>query len=243
MNRAVGVDLLVRNGWAIALRALLAAAFGACVIVGHGLPMPALVIAYGMYSVVDGIFAFFVALQRRGPNEAPRWAYLLLGLSSIGQGLVLLLWGGMTIAVLVYLVAAVAIVSGLAQIAGALRLRRQVRSEWLMALGGAFAIAFGVASVVLAVGSNTLGSWVGGYRLVDGAILAALAWRLRSWEKQLRARAAAEIAAEPMIDVSFEPALELSIERALEAVAEPTLEVDVVAEPLPLRPAASPPAE
>jgi uncharacterized membrane protein HdeD (DUF308 family) len=242
MNRAVEVDLLVRNAWAIALRALLASAFGACVLVARGLPMPALVIAYGMYSVVDGIFAFSVALQRRGPNEGPRWAYLLLGLSGIGLGLVMLLWGGMTIALLVYLVAASATVSGLAQLVGALRLRQQVRGEWLMALGGVFAVAFGVAVVVLAVGSANLGSWVGGYRLVDGAILAALALRLRSWEK-LRARAAAEIVAEPMIDVSFEPTLELIAEPALEVAAEPTLEVDLVPESLPLRPAASPSAE
>jgi uncharacterized membrane protein HdeD (DUF308 family) len=213
MNRAVEVDLLVRNAWAIALRALLASAFGACVLVARGLPMPALVIAYGMYSVVDGIFAFSVALQRRGPNEGPRWAYLLLGLSGIGLGLVMLLWGGMTIALLVYLVAASATVSGLAQLVGALRLRQQVCGEWLMAVGGLFAVAFGVTVVALSVGSATLASWVGCYRLVDGAILAALALRLRSWERQTQARAA-EAVADLTIDVSFEPTLEL--------VAEPT---------------------
>jgi uncharacterized membrane protein HdeD (DUF308 family) len=222
MNRAIEVDLLVRNAWAIALRALLASAFGACVLVARGLPMPALVIAYGMYSVVDGIFAFFVALQRRGPSEGPRWAYLLLGLSGIGLGLVMLLWGGMTIALLVYLVAASATVSGLAQLVGALRLRQQVRGEWLMAVGGLFAVAFGVTVVALSVGSATLASWVGCYRLLDGAILAALALRLRSWERQTQA-CAAEAVADLTIDVSFEPTLEL--------VAQPT------------RPAASPAAE
>jgi uncharacterized membrane protein HdeD (DUF308 family) len=222
MNRAVDVDLLVRNAWAVALRALLASAFGACVIVTRRLPMPALVIAYGMYSVVDGIFASFVALQRRGPNEAPRWAYLLLGWSGIGLGLVMLLWGGMTIAVLVYLVAASAAVSGLAQLVGALRLRQQVRGEWLMALGGLLAVAFGIASVAFSVGSATLASWVGVYRLLDGAILAALALSLRRWEKQARARTA-EAVADLTIDVSFDPTLELVVE--------------------PTRPAASPAAE
>jgi uncharacterized membrane protein HdeD (DUF308 family) len=242
MNRAVEVDLLVRNAWAIALRALLASAFGACVIVAR-IPMPTLVIAYGMYCVVDGIFAFFVALQRRGPNEAPRWAYLLLGLSSIGLGLLMLLWGGMTIAVLVYLVAASSVVSGLAQLAGALRLRRQVRGEWLMALGGLFGVAFGIASVAVPVGSARLASWVGCYRLLDGVILAALALRLRSWEKQAAAQAVAELAAEPMIDVSFEPTLELIWEPAVDAIAEPLVEVELAAEPLPMRPAPSPSAE
>lgn len=241
MHRAVDVDLLIRNGWAVALRALLASAFGACVIVSRGLPMPALVIAYGMYSVVDGIFAFSAAMQRRGPNEAPHWAYLVVGSSSIGLGLVMLLWGGMTIALLVYLVAASAVVSGLAQVAGALRLRRQVRGEWLMALGGCVGIAFGVASVALSVGSATLASWVGGYRLIDGALLAALALRLRRWEKQTLARAAAEAVVETALDVSFEPAQGAPAAE----VAEPMVDVvpESVVEARPPQPAASPSAE
>jgi uncharacterized membrane protein HdeD (DUF308 family) len=232
MYRAVDVDLLIRNGWAVALRAVLASAFGASVMLGQGMPMPALVIAYGMYSVVDGIFAFFAAVQRRGPNEAPRWAYLVVGLSGLGLGLVMLMWGGLTIAVLVYLVAASASISGLAQVAGALRLRQQVHGEWLMALGGLVGVALGVAMVALGVGSATLAGWVGGYRLVDGAILGALALRLRSWEKQALARAAAEAVVATAIDVSFqpqlelimEPELEISVEPVIEAVPEPALE-------------------
>lgn len=230
MYRAVDVDLLVRNRWAIALRGLLASAFGACVLVGHALPMPALVIAYGMYSVVDGIFAVFAALQRRGPNEAPCWAYLLVGLSSIGLGLVMLLWGGMTVAVLVYLVAASAVVSGLAQAAGGLRSRQQLHGEWLMAFGGLVGVAFGGAWIALSVGSATLGNWLGGYRLVDGAILGALALRLRGWEKQALARAAAEAVVETAIDVSFRPRLELIAEPELEIVVEPV--VEAVPEPV-----------
>lgn len=244
MHRAGDVDLLVRNGWAIALRALLASAFGACVIVARGLPMPALVIAYGMYSVVDGIFACFAALQRRRPNEAARWAYLLVGLASIGLGLAMLLWSGMTISWLVYLVAAVSAVSGLAQMAAAVRLRAQVHGEWLMALGGLVALAFGVTTVALSVGSATLADWIGGYRLVDGAILGALALRLRRWEKEAWAEAAAEAVVERAIDVSFEPA-ELGPTPALRAEALPEVEIvsEPVAEAMPTQPIASHSAE
>lgn len=237
MHRAVDVDLLVRNGWALALRALLASAFGACVMLGQGLPMPALVIAFGMYSVVDGIFALFVALQRRGPSEAPCWAHLVLGLSGIGLGLVMLMWGGMTVGVLVHLVAGAALVSGLAQAAGSLRLRRRVPGESLMTIGGLVSIAFGVALIALSVGSATLGSWLGGYRLVDGAILGALALRLRSWEKQAQARAAAEAVVATAIDVSFEPASQHVAELPLEVVVEPV--VDVLHEARPAQPLAS----
>lgn len=240
MDRAVDVDLLVRNGWAIALRGLLASAFGACVVVAHALPMPALVIAYGMYSVVDGIFAFFVALQRRAPNESPGWAYLVVGLLSIALGLGMLLWNGMTIALLVYWVGASAAVSGLAQLVAWLRLRQQVRGEWIMALGGLVAVVFGISALVLPVRSPMLASWIGGYRLLDGALLVALALRLRSWER--RARAAAAVTAEPVIG---------ALDPAPGTAAEPTLKIEVEvevgpersAEALPTPPVASPSAE
>jgi uncharacterized membrane protein HdeD (DUF308 family) len=240
MDRADDVDLLVRNGWAIALRGLLASAFGASVVVAHALPMPALVISYGMYSVVDGLFAAFAALQRRAPNEPPRWAYLALGLSSIALGLGMLLWNGMTIAVLVYWVGGSAAFSGLAQLMASLRLRQQVRGEWIMAAGALLGVAFGISSVVLSVRSPMLASWIGGYRLVDGALLGALALRLRSWERRGRVAAAAGV--EPVIG---------SLEPVLETLAEPTLKIEVdvegmlepSVEALPTPPVASPSAE
>lgn len=230
-------DLLVRNVWAIALRAVLASAFGAWMLSARIMPVPAFVIAYGMYSVVDGMFATFAALQRRRPNEAPRWAYVLVGSSSLGLGLVSLLWTGMPVALLVYLLAAAAVVSGLAQLLSALRLRRQVQGEWWLPLGGLFAVAFGITSVALPVGPVTLAQWVGGYRFLDGAILAALALRLRSWERRALEQLAARAVDEPTVDVFFERTCELDAQSARVVRAEP------VAEALPAPPLASPPAQ
>jgi uncharacterized membrane protein HdeD (DUF308 family) len=212
------------------------------VVVAHALPMPALVISYGMYSLVDGLFAFFVALQRRGPSEPPRWAYLAVGLSSIALGLGMLLWNGMTIALLVYWVGASAAFSGLAQLVASLRLRQQVRGEWIMAAAALIGVAFGISSVVLSVRSPMLASWIGAYRLLDGALLGALALRLRSWERH--ARAAAAVAVEPAIG-ALEPALEtqaeptLKIEVDVEGMLEPTATAGALQAP----PVASPSAE
>jgi hypothetical protein len=143
----------------------------------------------------------------------------------------------MTVALLVYLVAASAVASGLAQIAGALRLRQQVRGEWWLALGGLVAVAFGIAAVAIPVGSATLATWVSGYRLFDGAILGALALRLHSWEKKALPQATAEAPADPVIDVSLDPTVEVMAELEVEVVAEP------VAEALPTQAMARPIAE
>jgi hypothetical protein len=116
-------------------------------------------------------------------------------------------------------------------------LRRQVQSEWWLPLGGLFAVAFGITSVALPIGPVTLAQWVGGYRFVDGAILAALALRLRSWERRALEQLAARAVDEPTVDVFFEPTCEVDAQSARVVRAEP------VAEALPAPPLASPPAQ
>jgi uncharacterized membrane protein HdeD (DUF308 family) len=179
------VDLLARNCWAIFVRALLACFFGIFALLEPGLSLAALVMAFGAYALVDGVFATFAALQRRRDNEAPRWAYLWMGLSGFIAGGAALLWPGATLLALLYVVAAWALIQGALQIASAIRLRREIRGEWILALSGVASLAFGAALIAFpAASAVVLVQWLGIYALVYGVMLLALALRLRSWEKK-----------------------------------------------------------
>lgn len=64
------------------------------------------------------------------------------------------------------------------------RLRKLISGEWLLALGGIASVIFGVLVALVALaGALIIALWFGAYALVFGAILVALSFRLRSWDR------------------------------------------------------------
>lgn len=126
-------EVLARNWWTIALRGVVAIIFGVLAWVMPGITLAALVLLYGSYALVDGVFNVFAALSRRS-GARPWWTMLLAGLVSIAAGLVTFFWPGLTAIALVYVIAAWAMVRGVFEIAAAVRLRKVITSEWWRAV-------------------------------------------------------------------------------------------------------------
>ena len=71
-------------------------------------------------------------------------------------------------------------ITGLLEIAAALRLRHLVAHEWLLALAGMLSIVFGaVVFTWPAAGILALVWWLGAYAIAFGVLLVALGLRLR----------------------------------------------------------------
>jgi len=96
-----------------------------------------------------------------------------------------LFWPGITAVVLLLFIGAWAIVHGVFEILGAIRLRKEIDNEWLLALAGALSVAFGVL-VIAMPGAGALGLiWViGAYSIAFGILQVGLSLRLR--KHQLR---------------------------------------------------------
>ena len=174
------LDRLSRHWWILALRGALSIAFGVVAFVMPGVTLAVLVIFLGAYMLVDGIFAFASALRFR--HERERWPALLLeGVLGVLAGILTFAWPAITMLVLLALIAVWAIVTGILEIAAAVRLRREIRGEWLLALSGIASIAFGVAVVVLPLVGLLVSIWIiGAYAIVFGALLvSSLSFRLR----------------------------------------------------------------
>jgi uncharacterized membrane protein HdeD (DUF308 family) len=172
---------LVQRWWMIAVRGAAAILFGILTFVAPAASLMTLIALFGAYALIDGVFAIGAALRSARGGE--QWgAVLFEGLCSIAAGLVTFLWPGITALVLLYVIAAWAVVTGVLELVAAIRLRRVIRNEWLLGLGGVLSVVFGVLLFVYpAAGALAVVTWIGAYALVFGALLVALAFRLRAW--------------------------------------------------------------
>lgn len=155
--------------------------FGALTLLAPGISLVALVLLFGAYAFADGVFAIVMAL-RRGGGRNRWWILLLEGVAGLGAAAVTWFYPGLTALALLYLIAIWAAVTGVLEIALAIRLRRVIAREWLLALSGVASLTFGVVLVLFPEpGMIALMLWIGGYAVVFGALLVGLSFKLRSW--------------------------------------------------------------
>lgn len=177
------VDLLARNwGW-VALRGVVALAFGLLTLFNPAITLAALILLFGGYAIADGVFTIVSAIANR--RNQPYWVALVLGgIAGIVLGFLTFLWPGVTATVLLYFIAAWAIVTGIAEIAAAIRLRHEITGEWMLILVGIVSVAFGL-TLFLFPGAGALGLvlYIGAYAMMLGILMIAFAFRLRGWAK------------------------------------------------------------
>jgi uncharacterized membrane protein HdeD (DUF308 family) len=105
------------------------------------------ILALGLYALVDGLFAIAAAIASR-TRTGDWWIVLLQGVLGVGVGLATLFYPIVTALVLLWYVAAWAVVVGGLQVYAAIRLRREISFEWWLALGGVASVAFGIVLVL-----------------------------------------------------------------------------------------------
>src|SRR5262249_17224658 len=130
---AVNVDTLARNWTAVLLRGVMGIVFGLITFFAPGVTLAALVLLWGAYAFVDGVLAIVSAIRRRGGSQH-WWLLLLEGIAGVVVGVMTFAWPGITALVLLYMIAAWALVTGVFEIAEAIRLRKAITGEWLLAL-------------------------------------------------------------------------------------------------------------
>lgn len=171
-------DLQRNWGW-IVLRGVAAVVFGVLAYVWPGVTLAVLVLFWGVYAFVDGVLALLAAFRVRDRGR-PFWALLIVGVLGVAAGVLTFFWPGMTALVLLALIATWALVMGVFQIVAAIRLRKVIDNEWLLALSGLVSALFG-ALMLWRPGAGALAVvWViASYVIVFGVLLIALGLKLR----------------------------------------------------------------
>lgn len=169
-----------RGWWILTLRGALAILIGLSALAWPGFTLETLVLVFGAYALFDGIFALTSAVTMRHQQE--RWGSLLMeGLIGIAAGAATFLWPGVTTLVMVYMIGAWAVVTGVLEIVAALRLRRIIEGEFLLVVAGALSILFGGMILLWpAAGVLALMWLLGTYAILFGVLMISLSLRVRT---------------------------------------------------------------
>ncbi len=170
--------------WAFVVRGVAGVLFGILTFILPGMALLTLVFLFGAYALVEGAFNVAGAVRTDASRRQPRWVLLVEGIVSIIAGFLAFVVPGITALSLLYIIAAWSVVTGVLELAAAIRLRRQIRGEWLMALSGALSIVFGLLVVAFpGAGALAVVFWIGAYAVVFGGLLIALGVRVRHFTR------------------------------------------------------------
>jgi uncharacterized membrane protein HdeD (DUF308 family) len=154
---------------------LLAVVFGVLVLLWPDITILALAFVFAAYVFVDGIGLIVSGVGARGGR---RWSYVLAGVVGVIAGVAAAFWPGVTVLVLVLWAGAWAVITGVLEIAAAVR--GEGSGRWLLALAGVLSVLAGLLILIWpGIGALALATVLGIYALVAGVFLLWAAWQVR----------------------------------------------------------------
>lgn len=167
MDGMTGTQASNYSRWMLILRAAISVIIGIMVLVWPGLTLITLVYFFGAFVLVDGIFAVIAGFFR----PYGKWSLIIGGILAIVLGIMIFFWPGITAIVLLYLIAAWAIVMGIAAIVTAFSLGGALGQEWVLVIAGAVLVLLGLF-LLLRPGAGILSLlWLLGAGLIANGVL------------------------------------------------------------------------
>jgi uncharacterized membrane protein HdeD (DUF308 family) len=166
------------------LAGILAVIVGTIAIAWPGITVLALVIVFAIYAFIAAGLQAARAFSSRAAG--PVFGHLLLGLAGLAAGVAALVWPGPTALVLVYLIGAWAVASGVVEFALGFAPGEAAGTRAMFILTGLVSVAFGVLLFARPnIGALTLALLFGLYSLVYGISEIVLGADLRRTGKTL----------------------------------------------------------
>ncbi|MFI6598170.1 HdeD family acid-resistance protein [Nonomuraea sp. NPDC050536] len=176
------MEQISRTWWLVLIRGIVAIIFGILALVWPGITLYVLVIFFGAYAIVGGIFALFAAFGHGVQSKA--WL-IISGILGILAGIVAFVWPGITTLALLYVIAFWAIFTGIAEIVAGIRARAVIENEWMMILGGILSAIFGVLLIIWpASGALALIWLIAIFAIIYGIVMIVLSFRFKSLAAQ-----------------------------------------------------------
>jgi len=170
---------LSRYWWLLALRGVAAVIFGILAFIWPQLTLGVLVILFGAYVFVDGVANLVSGISNHDVNKR-WWVMGLEGIVSIMAGVLTFVYPGITAVILLYVIAIWAVLTGVLEIAAAVRLREEIDGEWALGLSGIVSVLLGFALIIFPSAGALAVIWmIGLYAILFGALMIYLGFKLR----------------------------------------------------------------
>src|SRR6266446_9554904 len=174
------IETLKRHWWVPVLRGIAAVLFGIMAFVYPGLTVAVLVLLFGAWILVDGVFRVIGAIGHRASDK--EWGFdLIIGILGIIIGFLTFHAPQITALALIIYIAAWALMIGATEIATAIELRREIKGEWFLVLMGLLSIAFAALLLWNPIAGAAALIWlIAWYAIVLGILAIFFGFRLRS---------------------------------------------------------------
>lgn len=174
------IETLKRHWWVPVIRGIAAIVFGIIAFTHPVMAIATLVLFFGAWVLIDGIFRIFGAIKHRGSDSDWAWQ-LVIGLIGIIVGLLTFHAPQVTALALVIYIAAWALMIGASEIVMAVKLRHEIKGEWLLILMGLASIVFAVLLLWNPVAGAAAVIWlIAWYAVVLGILAIFFGFRLKT---------------------------------------------------------------
>jgi uncharacterized membrane protein HdeD (DUF308 family) len=162
------------------IRGIAAIVFGVIAFTHPVMAIATLVLFFGAWVLIDGIFRVVGAIGHRASD--PDWGWhIVIGIIGIIVGLLTFHAPQITALALVIYIAAWALMIGASEIAIAVKLRREIKGEWFLILMGLASIVFAMLLLWNPVAGAAAVIWlIAWYAVIMGVLAVFFGFRLRS---------------------------------------------------------------
>lgn len=173
------LKLLFKNWWMLLLKGILLILFGILAMINPGITLTVFVVWFAIFMMFDGVISL-IGVFSNWKSEEDKWLLVAEGVLSLLLGYLIYRTPETFVSFIAFLISFWAIFSGIARIAMAIQLRKEIQGEGWLILSGILSILFGI--IVFAqpgIGIATLMIIIAIFAILIGILLIVLSLKLK----------------------------------------------------------------
>ncbi|MCF8715969.1 HdeD family acid-resistance protein [Joostella atrarenae] len=177
---------LTKNWWALALKGIILIIFSVLIFMNPAVTATGLALWIAFLMIADGVFTIIAAIASWKEIE-DKWLILLEGAVSLILGIILLNMPQLTLLIVGFTIAFWFIFGGVSRIAMGIQVRKEIKGEGWIILGGVLAVIFGLIILSAPTIGVTYVMWIMAFSaLLIGIVSIIVAFKLKKGDKWLK---------------------------------------------------------